>query len=51
VPKTFDSNSTGNFLELSGSWQDEKNADEIINEIRENRKSKTRFGDINELFD
>jgi len=37
---------TENFLELCGTWQDEKTAAEISKDIRKNRKSKTRFKEI-----
>jgi plasmid stability protein len=50
-PKAFEKNPTDEFLSLSGNWIEEKNSDQIINEIYENRKSKTRFGDSDGIFD
>ncbi len=50
-PNTFLKNPTEEFLKLSGSWQDNKDADEIIIDIREHRKNSNRFGNENELFD
>lgn len=34
TPKAFDKNPTDEFLELAGSWNDQKTADEIIEEIK-----------------
>jgi plasmid stability protein len=50
-PKSFDLNPTDEFLQLAGSWEGDKNAEEIISEIRENRRNSSRFGNANELFD
>lgn len=33
-------------LELAGSWQDSRDADEIISEIRSSRRNSTRFDQI-----
>lgn len=41
-----DKNATEKFLELCGTWQDERTAKEITKEIRAGRKTKTRFKDI-----
>ncbi len=51
TPKSFDLNPTDDFLQLSGSWDDERNAEEIIKDIEDNRKNSARFGSNNELFD
>jgi plasmid stability protein len=50
-PDQFDKNPTKDFLQLSGSWIDEKSADEIINDIQTSRKNSSRFENGNELFD
>lgn len=50
-PKEFDSNPTDEFLQLAGSWKDDRSAEEIIDDIRSNRKNSGRFGRKNELFD
>lgn len=51
VPRTFNRNPTDDFLQLSGSWEDDRNAEEIISDIKSNRKNSPRFGNENELFD
>lgn len=50
-PKEFDTNPTDEFLTLAGSWKDERDAEEIIADIRNSRKNSERFGKNNELFD
>lgn len=37
-------------LELSGSWQDERNARTIVSEIRKSRRSKSRFKDVSDVL-
>lgn len=37
---------TESFMELCGTWKDEKSAKEISQDIRENRRSKTRFKEV-----
>ena len=39
-------NATAAFHELSGSWQDNRPAEEIVRGIRNSRKSRTRFKEI-----
>ena len=51
IPASFKKNPTDDFLELAGSWEDDRSADEIITEIRSSRRNTTRFGNENELFD
>ncbi len=50
-PAVFNSNSTKEFLSLSGAWDDDRTAGEIIAGIRKNRKKSRRFADKNVLFD
>ena len=50
-PLSFDKNPTDEFLNLAGSWEDERSADVIIQEIKENRRNSNRFGNDDELFD
>ncbi|NOQ22827.1 MAG: antitoxin [Candidatus Aegiribacteria sp.] len=50
-PGSFDKNPTDEFLKLAGSWEDDRSAEEIISEIRENRRNSIRFEKKNELFD
>lgn len=50
-PTDFESNQTDEFLQLVGSWRDEREADEIIDEIKQSRKNSSRFGRKHELFD
>ncbi|MCK5157405.1 MAG: antitoxin [Spirochaetales bacterium] len=51
LPKLFNVNPTDEFLLLSGSWDDDRNAEEIIKDINDNRINSARFGSNNELFD
>ncbi|MBI9097916.1 MAG: antitoxin [Spirochaetaceae bacterium] len=51
TPKSFNLNPTDEFLQLAGSWDDNRNAEEIIKDINDNRKNSSRFGGDNELFD
>ena len=44
-------NSTLEFLSLEGAWIDEKNADDIIKEIKSARNQSNRFGANNGIFD
>ena len=51
IPKAFDKNPTEQFLELAGSWKDEKSADEIVADIRKDRNRNMRkMDEIDELF-
>jgi plasmid stability protein len=50
-PTTFDVNPTDEFLQLAGSWDDDRSADEIVTEIRAGRNESSRFGGHHELFD
>lgn len=50
-PQNKTKNSTEEFLSLSGSWDDERSANEIVKDIRINRRSTTRFGRNNVIFD
>lgn len=44
-------NATLEFLSLNGAWVDERNADEIVEEIKNTRTESSRFGEDNGLFD
>ena len=44
-------NSTIEFLSLSGAWVDEKQPADIVAEIKKGRTTSTRFGEDNVLFD
>lgn len=50
-PNEFEPNQTDEFLKLAGSWKDEREAEEIVREIKGSRKNSNRFGKDNELFD
>ena len=39
------------FLKLSHSWQDTRNAKEIVSELRKSRTKNTRLSRVDELFD
>jgi plasmid stability protein len=48
-PSFVDRSITGEFLELSGSWEDKRSAAEIINDILKHRYNTSRFK--NGIFD
>ncbi len=50
-PHTFSSNPTREFISLSDSWDDNRNADEIMDSIRKSRKISKRFSSDNVIFD
>lgn len=44
-------NATLEFLSLEGGWKDDREADEIIHDIRAHRSQSKRFGNSNGIFD
>lgn len=50
-PVVFKNNPTRDFLSLSGAWDDKRTADEIIVDIKRNRKTSKRFRKENVVFD
>ncbi len=44
-------NPTEKFLELAGSWIDDRSSAEILSDIKKDRANSQRFGDDNALFD
>lgn len=42
-PAVYKSNPTREFIALSGSWEYDRSADEIINSIKKSRKNSERF--------
>jgi plasmid stability protein len=50
-PVVFKNNPTREFLSLSGSWADDRTADEIVKDIKKNRRNSKRFEARNVLFD
>jgi predicted CopG family antitoxin len=50
-PHKIRKNSTEEFLKLSGSWGDDRDAEEIIAEIKKNRTRNRRFDKANGIFD
>ena len=50
-PSLFKSNPTKEFIALSGSWSDDRDADEIISDIKNNRNTSKRFKTENVIFD
>jgi plasmid stability protein len=48
-PDIYNMNSTREFLKLS--WDDNRNADEIIDGLMKDRKNKKSFGEYNGVFD
>ena len=51
LPRAYDVNPTDEFLKLSGSWEDDRSAEDIVKSIRSERTESTRFAQSNELFD
>ena len=51
TPAVYKNNPTREFIALSGAWEDERNADEIIDSIKRSRKNSERFKKENVLFD
>ena len=50
-PALFKNNPTREFLSLAGAWADDRTADEIIDDIKKNRKKSKRFGAKHVVFD
>jgi len=50
-PSSFQTNPTKEFLEMAGSWDDDREADQIIREIKAARKHGSRFRSKNGVFD
>ena len=50
-PQRNRKNSTEEFLKLAGSWGDERKAEAIISEIKNNRTANRRFKKENGIFD
>ena len=46
TPEPRFADTTNSFLEMCGSWEDPRKAEEIVAEIRHDRHSKRRFKDI-----
>ncbi len=50
-PLTFKKNPTEEFLSLAGSWEDDISAEEIVQDIRLNRRNSSRFRNTDEYID
>jgi plasmid stability protein len=50
-PDAYDVNPTDEFLSLSGAWNDDRTADDIIDDIRKKRRNSTRFSGDDRVFD
>ena len=50
LPASRAINATRAFLELSGSWGDDRDAETIIKSIREGRRNSRRFGKSPDVF-
>lgn len=46
TPEYRFADTTQSYLEMCGSWDDPRGAEEIVSEIREGRRSERRFKDI-----
>lgn len=51
APRFGGGNSTLEFLSLTGAWQDDRPAEEIVRDLRKGRKPSDRFGEDHGLFD
>lgn len=49
-PAVYESNPTREFIALTGAWEDERGADEIIDSIKKHRKNSERFKKENVIF-
>lgn len=50
-PSLFKNNPTQEFLRLSSSWDDSRNSEEIITDIKTSRKNTKRFEQDHVVFD
>ena len=50
-PAVFKNNPTREFLALSGSWADERTADDIVADIKKSKRNSKRFGVEHVVFD
>lgn len=50
-PNAYDVNSTDEFLSLFGAWVDDRDADEIIDDIRSSRRNSARFTGQSNVLD
>jgi plasmid stability protein len=50
-PSNFKNNPTKEFISLSGAWDDERSADEIVDSIKKSRNNSKRFKLENVIFD
>ena len=51
IPRSFSTSPTDEFLKLAGSWEDDRDAEEIVSDIRNSRRNSDRLGKIHEIFD
>ena len=51
APRQTMKNATVEFLSLTGAWQDERSAAEIVADLRSHRSRSRRFGAENGVFD
>ena len=50
-PTAYDVHPTDEFLSLAGAWNDDRTADEIIDDIRKKRRNSSRFAEDERVFD
>lgn len=50
-PTVYKNNPTKEFIALSGAWDDNRDADEIIDSINKSRNNSKRFKSENVIFD
>ena len=49
-PRSFKPNPAREFLKLTGSWKDNRSAEEVIEEIRQSRTNNPRFESSDDIF-
>ena len=50
-PAIYKNNPTREFIALSGAWEDDRSANEIIDSIKKSRNNSKRFKSENVIFD
>ena len=51
IPRSFTTCPTDEFLKLAGSWEDDRDAEEIVSDIRNSRRNSNRIEKLHEIFD
>ncbi len=49
-PQAIDKNPTEEFLKLAGSWEDTRSAEEIVRDLKKQRRNSPRFKKSHDIF-